>query len=127
MGYLPGADALTSFLRAVEGAAQGVTLVNGITRPVLHADGRPAFGKTFRAAGVLGRTIHQPSVDQVRLAASILRKHDLPLTLAAVGGVSCMEDIADFFDAGAEAVLMGSSPMYLPDLAVQAKAAHPEW
>jgi len=35
--------------------------------------------------------------------------------------------MADFFRAGADAVLMGSSPMYLPDLAVEAKAQHPEW
>ena len=127
MGYLPDAPSLTAFLQALEGSAQGVTLVNGITRPVLHPDGRPAFGDAYRSAGVLGRTLHQPSVDQVRLAAGIIRDRQLPLSLAAVGGVSGVADIADFFDAGADAVLMGSSPMYLPDLAIEAKSKHPEW
>jgi hypothetical protein len=49
------------------------------------------------------------------------------MALAAVGGASTLEDIADIFRAGADAVLCGSSPMYLPDLAIYAKRQHPEW
>jgi dihydroorotate dehydrogenase len=78
-------------------------------------------------AGVLGRIIHQPSVQQVREAAQIIREDSLNLSVAAVGGVSTVADVTDFFEAGADAVLMGSSPMYLPDLAAQAKSARSDW
>ncbi|MGV2337595.1 MAG UNVERIFIED_CONTAM: hypothetical protein LVR18_27120 [Planctomycetaceae bacterium] len=63
----------------------------------------------------------------MRTARSIIDEAGLRLKLVAVGGVSTVSDIADFFAAGAEAVLCGSSPMYLPHLAVDAKITHPEW
>jgi dihydroorotate dehydrogenase len=44
-----------------------------------------------------------------------------------VGGVSSDEDVQHFFEAGAGAVLMGSSPMYMPDLAAEMKLRHPDW
>lgn len=71
--------------------------------------------------------IHAPSVAAVRTARSIIDEGGLRLKLGAVGGVSKVSDIADFFAAGAEAVLCGSSPMYLPHLAVDTKTTHPEW
>jgi dihydroorotate dehydrogenase len=76
---------------------------------------------------VLGRAIHQASVNDVRIASEIIRESGLDLAIAAVGGVSTEKDAKDFFDAGAGIVLMGSSPMYLPGLAVELKAMHPQW
>jgi dihydroorotate dehydrogenase (NAD+) catalytic subunit len=127
VGHFARADALRAFLRRMDGAISGVTLVNGISRPVLHRDGRPAFGEQYVTAGVLGRSIHAPSVENVRQAAECIREDGLNLAVAAVGGVSTTPDMADFFAAGADAVLLGSSPMYLPDLAADTKRAHPEW
>jgi hypothetical protein len=50
-----------------------------------------------------------------------------PLELVAVGGAGGLREIRDFFEVGATAVLMGSSPMYQPHLAIQARLAHPDW
>jgi dihydroorotate dehydrogenase len=127
VGQVKERAAMETLLRVLNGVAQGVTLVNGITRPVRHRDGRPAFGKAFLRAGVLGRAIHDPSVAQVRLASGIIARERMDLEIASVGGVATLEDMQDFFNAGAGAVLMGSSPMYLPDLAAQARRQHPEW
>jgi dihydroorotate dehydrogenase (NAD+) catalytic subunit len=126
-GHFPEEKGLHRFLEAVNGIAQGVTMVNCITRPVLRPDGTPVFGRSFFKAGVIGRAIHQPSVDAVRRAVTMVRDNRMNLSIVAVGGASRVEDLADFFDAGATAVLMGSSPMYLPDLAAEAKRQHPEW
>ena len=41
----PDEESMNGFLCAVSKPADGVTLVNGISRPVLHRDGRPAFGE----------------------------------------------------------------------------------
>lgn len=127
VGYFPEESNLRDFLQAVGGKAGGITIVNGISRPVLHSDGRPVFGESFVKAGVLGRSIHEPSVRNVRAAKRMIADEGLDLSIAAVGGVSTVGDFGDFFEAGADAVMLGSSPMYLPNLAAEARRAHPEW
>jgi len=123
----PDEESMNGFLCAVSKPTDGVTLVNGISRPVLHRDGRPAFGEDYVKAGVLGRIIHEPSVDSVRQARAIVDAKDLGLAIAAVGGVSRPEDLSDFFDAGADAIMLGSAPMYLPNLACEIKSSYPDW
>ena len=127
IGHYSRVENLRAFLRAVDGLASGVTLVNAISRPVLSRDGRPVFGEQYRKAGVLGRAIHAACVGNVRQAREIISADRLGLSVAAVGGISTARDAGDFFEAGADAVLMGSSPMYLPNLAAQIAATHPEW
>ncbi len=127
IGTFVSMEAMRKFLQAVDGLADGVTLVNCISRPVLRRNGEPAFGPQFKMAGVLGRAIHAPSVAAVRAAKQCIRTDKLGLQVAAVGGASTVTDLADFFDAGADAVLCGSSPMYLPNLAIYAKQTHPDW
>lgn len=127
VGYFPNELQQTEFLRELNGIVDGVTMVNGISRPVLHRDGRPVFGKDYVNAGVLGRAIHDPSVASVAAAKRAVAEHGFDLEILAVGGVSQVADMHDFFEAGAGAVMLGSSPMYLPDLAIEAKRVHPEW
>jgi len=127
VGYFGDAERQSSFLCELNGVVDGITLVNGISRPVLHRDGTPVFGEDYVNAGVLGRAIHDPSVASVAAARRIVARQQLDLEILAVGGVSQVADMDDFFQAGAGAVMLGSSPMYLPDLAIDAKHAHPEW
>lgn len=127
LGVFADNSRMRQFLSAIDGMADGVTLVNCVSRPVLHRDGRPAFGPDFRNAGVLGRAIHEPSVAVVRQVREYIDSDRLSLQIAAVGGASTTRDAADFFEAGADAVLFGSSPMYLPNLAIECKQSNPEW
>ena len=78
-------------------------------------------------AGVLGRAIHDPCVKSVRKTAEIIEREGLRLQVAAVGGAATADDVARYFDAGADAVMMGSAPMYLPDLAAELKGARPDF
>jgi len=127
LGIFPSDARMTEFLQAVNGLASGVTFVNCVTREVLRRDGVPAFGEQYRRAGVLGRGIHQVTVSVVERVRELIVQHCLSLELAAVGGVSRVSDAEDLFRAGADAVMCGSSPAFLPGLAVEMKAAHPEW
>ena len=126
-GYLPLEESLHALLRELSGVANGITLVNGVTRPALRRNGQPVFGEQYRSAGIVGRAIHLPSVEQVRRARRIIDEDRLPLELVAVGGAGGVGEISDFFEVGATAVLMGSSPMYQPHLAIQARLAYPDW
>lgn len=127
LGLFPSPELLGQFLRSVDGLANGVTFVNCVTREVLRSDGSAAFGEKYRRAGVLGRGIHRATVSVVGQVRELIDRQGLSLELAAVGGVSRVSDAEALFAAGADAVLCGSSPAFLPGLAVEMKAAHPEW
>jgi dihydroorotate dehydrogenase (NAD+) catalytic subunit len=127
LGYFAQTETIEAVLSAVNGAASGVVMVNGISRRVVGADGAPAFGEGREVSGILGRAIHAFSLDNVKTAIDIIAAGKLDLGVVAVGGVSMPEDAADFFDAGAKAVMLGSAPMFDPALAAIFKAAHPEW
>ncbi|MFO0948848.1 MAG: hypothetical protein U1D30_23490 [Planctomycetota bacterium] len=114
------------FLHAVAESADGVVLVNGIQRRVLRPDGTPAFGPHERA-GILGRAIHADGVRLVADAVDWIRKDSLPLVVAGVGGVFNANDAADFFNAGAEAVFLGGSPMVRPTIAIEMKCSRPDF
>lgn len=118
---------LAVYLKALHGVANGVTMVNCIIGKVVRGDGQAAFGDQFVEAGILGRAIHDPCVESVRQAVEIIGREKLDLTVAAVGGAAREEDVARYFAAGSDAVLFGSAPMYLPNLAAELKRAHPEW
>lgn len=126
-GQLESDEAMSQYLHALDGIANGVTLVNCLIGRVFNTEGRPVFGDQFAEAGVLGRAIHDPCVEAVRRAARVIDRDKLTLEIAAVGGVACEEDVERYFEAGAQAVMMGSSPMYLPNLARELKAHRPEW
>ena len=127
IGHVPDDKRLAALLRAVAGAASGLVIVNGVSRPVLAADGAPAFGAGRRQAGILGRGIHEIGVADVARALRLIRAEGLDLEVAGVGGIASADDAAAYFDAGACAVLMGSAPMTDPALAARMKALHPEW
>jgi dihydroorotate dehydrogenase len=126
-GHFGDARVLERFLREVAGHAAAVVLVNGITRRIVDRRGRPAFGRGREHAGILGHAIHQASVANVRAAKAIIERERLGLEVVAVGGVLSAGDAADYFEAGAHAVLAGAAPMFDPYLAVTFKEAHPEW
>lgn len=127
LGYFADPATLEAVLRAVDGYASGVVMVNGISRKIINPDGAAAFGAGREMAGLLGRGIHGFSLDNVRQAIGVINEHRLALKVVAVGGVSTPEDAARYFDAGAAAVMMGSAPMFDPTLAIRFKQRHPEW
>ncbi len=127
LGHFADESKLADVLRAVEGLATGVVMVNGISRRVVDADDTPVFGAGREQSGILGRGIHAFSLDNVKAALTVVAKDSLSTKIIAVGGVSTSADAARYFDAGATAVMMGSAPSFDPTLAVQFKQEHPEW
>lgn len=117
---------LLAFYKAVDGLADGVILVNGVSGRVLTQEGKAVFPGHERV-GILGRFIHTPALENVKLATALTRKEKLRPRTLAVGGVFDEEDAADFFDVGAAAVLLGGGAALDPQFAVRMKTAHPEW
>lgn len=127
IGHVPDQARLAALLRAVAGHAQGMVIVNGLSRPVLDGAGGPAFGASRRQAGILGRGVHRVGVGDVARAVRLIRHERLDLEVAGVGGITGADDVERYFEAGACAALMGSAPMFEPALAARIKTMHPEW
>jgi dihydroorotate dehydrogenase len=122
-GHFETVDRLRAFVRVVRGVADALVIVNGISRRVVGRGGKPAFPGHERV-GILGRALHGPAVEAVRDTVAIAGAR---LPVLAVGGVLGEEDAAEFFTAGAAAVLSGSGAALDPLLAIRLKRAHPEW
>ena len=120
IGNFPDITSARESLCAIAENTDAVTLVNGMTRPVLNEHGAPAFGNNHLRAAVIGRAIHSRCVQAVKDAKHIVEEQQLDLEILAVGGASTPGDLTDFLNAGAQAVLAGGSPMYAPDLAITA-------
>ena len=126
-GHFQDRRALRSFLRALDGPAAGVLLLNAPPRQVLDPGGQPAFGPSRKVCGVIGRRIASACLENVESAGDIVKRDRLELKILAGGGVLTVEDPRRYFEAGAHAVMMGGAPMYDPRLAIKMKRAHPEW
>src|SRR5207247_11143591 len=126
-GHISDPARLRTFLNAINGIADGITLVNCIVRAVLHRDGRPAFGEMFRKVGVLGRTIHHASVETVRQTSRIVKEEGWKLAIAAVGGAARAAAVQDVFAAGADGGRFGSAPVALPGLHGHLQVVPPAW
>jgi dihydroorotate dehydrogenase (NAD+) catalytic subunit len=126
-GYFAEEPAMEAFLRAVEPSADGVVLVNAVSRRVVDPDGTPTFGAAMPRVGILGGAIHDVCVANVHRAVTMRDRLGLRLHILAVGGVFTGDDAAHYFAAGAEAVLMGGAPMFYPELAIRMKRCHPDW
>lgn len=120
-GHIADEERLGDFLETLSGVADCVVLVNAIQRRVLHEDSSPVFGQ-FERVGILGRAIHPECVSMIAKAKRLTQQRQLPIQIAGVGGVASAQDARDFFEAGADAVFLGSAPMVKPLLAQEIKS-----
>jgi len=125
-GHFSDHRRLRDFYRAVSGSADGVVLVNGVSRRVLGDDGRPVFGD-YERVGILGRAIQPAALANVTAAVKCSRIQNLGIETIAVGGVTGVDDPGPFFEAGARGVVMGGIPMLDPLIAGRMKTANSHW
>jgi dihydroorotate dehydrogenase len=126
VGHIAEPALLEALLRALDGKADGITMINGASRRIVDASGAPAFGAGREQAGVIGGALHHLALDMVRKAAAIVRRDKLAVKLIGVGGANSPERIAAFLDAGAIGVEMASGAVWHPHLAIEAKRALPD-
>lgn len=126
IGHIAEPALLEALLRALDGKADGVTMINGASRRIVDADGAPAFGAARESAGVIGGALHHLALANVRTSAAIVRRDGLALKLIGVGGATSPERVQAFLDAGACAIQAASGAVWNPHLAVEAKRALPD-
>jgi dihydroorotate dehydrogenase (NAD+) catalytic subunit len=126
IGHIAEPELLAALLHALDGKADGVTMINGASRRIVAPDGAPAFGVGRESAGIIGGALHHLALDNVRTAAAVIRRDKLALKVIGVGGASSPARVQAFLDAGAYAVETASGAVWNPHLAVEAKRALPD-
>jgi dihydroorotate dehydrogenase len=126
IGHIAEPAALEALLRALDGKADGVTMINGASRRIVDAGGAPFYGAGRESAGVIGGALHHLALANVRTASAIIRRDGLALKLIGVGGANSPERVQAFLDAGAVAVEAASGAVWNPYLAADAKHALPD-
>ncbi len=119
IGVLPDTDAYMDFLKQTEPFANGLTLVNCLSKRVCNPDGTPAFGPGKETAGVLGWATHEPCLTHTRMILEARSNVGSNQAILSVGGVVSPDAAMDYLDAGSDAVLMGGAPVFDPYLAMK--------
>jgi dihydroorotate dehydrogenase len=123
LGPIEDAAEMARLLRAVNGRADGIVMINAASRRIVDAAGAPSFGAGRERAGIIGGALHGLALRCVRQAVEIVERDRLALKILAVGGASSRERVRAFHDAGAYAVQAASGAIWDPDLAVRVKEA----
>jgi dihydroorotate dehydrogenase len=126
IGHIAEPALLAALLRALDGKADGVVMVNGASRHIVDPGGADAFGAGREQAGVIGGALHELALANVRTATEIVCRDGLALKIVGCGGASSPARIRAFLDAGAAAVESASGAVWNPLLAIEARAALPD-
>jgi dihydroorotate dehydrogenase len=126
IGHIAEPALLAALLRALDGKADGVVMVNGASRHIVDPGGADAFGAGREQAGVIGGALHELALANVRTATEIVYRDGLALKIVGCGGASSPARIRAFLDAGAAAVESASGAVWNPLLAIEARAALPD-
>ncbi len=125
IGVLPDADAYMKFLEKTRNIADGIVLVNSITRRVHNRDGSPTFGQERETAGVVGWAVRNQCLDHTRMILAARQAIGSSQVILSAGGILSEEASASYLDAGSDAILLGSAPVFEPYLAIKIKKRIP--
>jgi dihydroorotate dehydrogenase len=120
IGFLDREDAIAELLAAVAPHANGLAMTNCISAKVEATDGQPLFDGAHRGIG--GDAIREASIRQVARFNLWVKQMHYALHLIGVGGISTVEHVQDYVEAGAESVQLATSAMVDPAVGVRIRA-----
>ena len=119
-------DRFAATLKAFNGVADGMVLINAPGRRIVDRDGGVYFGKGRERAGVMGAAIKPRALRAVKEGVALIERYRLKLEVIAVGGITTVADVREFIDAGACAAQAATAAMFNPHLAIEVKSSAPE-
>lgn len=93
-----------------------ISLINAVAMEVLDRDGNQIVG-AGRKAGTFGPIIRRLALEEIEWAADIKIKEGLPYEIIGGGGITSVEDVDTYMNAGANVVFSGSYIFHRPELA----------
>ena len=117
IGAFSDDDEARNWLKTVSPTIDGVVTLNTLSRSIKRGDQDAFPGRPI--AGVTGTGIFEAARDCVRQMVSLRDELELDLAVVGVGGVLDRERYDQMREAGADAVLVATGAMLMPDLAVR--------
>jgi len=117
IGRLMDPNNALRLLDALEHTVDGIAMTNSIATTVRADDGTLLFEGVKR--GICGDAIRTASVEQTRVMAGLIHERDLQVQIIGVGGARTAEHVADYLDAGAHAVQIGTAAMVNPAVGIE--------
>ncbi|QDT26009.1 NAD-dependent dihydropyrimidine dehydrogenase subunit PreA [Gimesia panareensis] len=123
IGHLTQENVARTFLEAVTPYASGIVMTNSVATTVTDADGTLLFNGEQR--GICGSATREASLHQLQLFRRLLS--ELPpdsnqTQLISCGGISSVQDVRQFLEAGAQATHLATAAMCDPLIACQIRA-----
>lgn len=109
------------WLGAVAPYIDGVVTLNTLSRTILRGEQEAFLGRPV--AGVTGAGIAEAARDCVRQMVTLRDELGLNLVVLGVGGILDPEGFARMRKAGADAVLVATGAMLIPDLAIRIRGS----
>ena len=121
IGHFPDARNLGPLLESLAPHIDAVAATNCIAATVVDEQGLPCFNGEVR--GIAGAAILDASVRQIDAIAGYVARRGLPLRTIGVGGISTVEDVRRYLNAGAEAVQLATAAMRDPGVGIHIRRA----
>lgn len=113
--------AYEKFLQQTEAYADGIVLLNCVSRRVHDEHGKPIFGEGKERAGVLGWATYDICFRHAQMIVKAREQTGCKQVIIPVGGAVSPDSAKSYIQAGADAVLMGGAPVFDPYLAAKLK------
>lgn len=128
VGYYKSDDDLEKLGEIVQEYANGVSGINTLQAEVRDSKGEQALpGSPARLrSGVCGAGIKWAGLDFVKRMKAIKDRRGFTFSLEGVGGVTSVDDYAEYRAAGADVVMTATGAMWNPYLAKEIKEAYPD-
>ena len=115
---------LEKLVRAVGPHVAAITAINTISAEIVDEEGKQALpGEGRLYSGVCGRSIKWAGVAMTRKLTRLREELGFKFAVVGVGGVSSVEDFAEYRAAGADAVMAATAAMWNPELGKEIREA----
>ena len=103
-----------SLLEAIAPHVDAVATTNCVAARVVNREGTACFDGGPR--GIAGTAIFDASLRQTEAISQYATKHHLPIRVIGVGGISTIQHVRQYLNAGAEAVHLATAAMQNPNV-----------
>jgi len=117
VGHIPNSTEVHRLVEALVPYADALVMTNSIAATVIGTDGQQLFDGQPR--GICGSAIRDASVRQVEHAANYVAENNLKLEIIGVGGISTVDHVKQYLDAGASTVQLATAVMTTPDIGLR--------
>ena len=119
IGHITDPSLALQLLTEVSPFVDALVMVNGVSATIVDEDGASMFDGQRRGIG--GKAIRDAALRQIQLFDHLIKKHQFNVRIIGVGGISTLDDVNQFLEAGAHSVQLATAAMLDPGVGLRIK------